>query len=51
MLNILNNTFKSKDEIRKIAPSVFTEQGASNTSEKYAHIPTYRIIEDMETLS
>lgn len=50
MLNISNNTFKSKDEIRKIAPSVFTEQGSSNTSEKYSHIPTYRIIEDMETL-
>jgi hypothetical protein len=50
MLDILNNTFKSKDEIYKIAPSVFTEFGAPNTSEKYSHIPTYRIIEDMETL-
>jgi hypothetical protein len=50
MLNISNNTFKTKDEIRKSAPSIFTEQGASNTSSKYSHIPTYRIMDDMETL-
>jgi hypothetical protein len=50
MLNISSNVFKTKDEIRKNAPSIFTEQGASNTSEKYSHIPTYRIMEDMETL-
>ena len=50
MLNIQNNDFLSQEQIKKIAPSVFTEQGANSTSEKYAHIPTNRIIDDMALL-
>lgn len=49
MLN-LNSQFKTKEEIRSLAPSIFTEKGASNVSEKYTHIPTYQIIDDMELL-
>ena len=50
MLNLNNSEFLNQEQIRKIAPSVFTSNGAETTSEKYAHIPTNRIIEDMETL-
>lgn len=50
MLNIQNNDFLSQEQIKKIAPSVFTAQGADSTSEKYSHIPTNRIIDDMALL-
>lgn len=50
MLNIQNTEFKSKSEIRALASSVFTTKGAQNTSEKYAHISTEKVIDDMELL-
>ena len=50
MLNLNNSEFLNQEQIRKIAPSVFTAKGAETTSEKYAHIPTNRILEDMQTL-
>jgi hypothetical protein len=46
----MENKFLTKDEIKDKAKSVFAAKGASNTSEKYSHIPTYKIIEDMEVL-
>jgi hypothetical protein len=49
MLNI-NQEFISKSQIRQQAPSIFTAQGAPGTSEKYAHIPTDKIIDDMSAL-
>ena len=50
MLNLNNSEFLNQEQIRKIAPSIFTQNGAETTSEKYAHIPTNRILEDMQTL-
>lgn len=45
------NEFLSKDEIRKIAPSVFTEKADSrSTSKHYVHIPTEKVIDDMFSL-
>jgi len=39
------------DDIRSLAPSVFTDHGApEKTSERYVHIPTYQVIEDMDKL-
>ena len=49
MLNI-NQNFISSDQIRKQAPSIFTAKGAPETSDKYAHIPTDKIINDMSAL-
>jgi hypothetical protein len=40
----------SQEEIQKLAPSIYTEQGSSNTSEKYVHIPTSKVVSDMELL-
>ena len=50
MLNIKSQEFLTLEEVKKQAPSVFAAKGASNTSEKYSHIPTHKIIEDMEKL-
>lgn len=50
MLDIQSQTFLTKEQIKEKAKSVFAEKGASTTSEKYSHIPTFKIIEDMEVL-
>jgi hypothetical protein len=50
MLNIQPHEFLTKEQIQEKANSVFADKGAHNTSEKYSHIPTYKIIEDMELL-
>jgi hypothetical protein len=50
MLNINNSNFLTKSEIRQKASSIFTTTGAPGTSNKYSHISTDRIIDDMELL-
>ena len=45
------NEFLSKDQIREIAPSVFTTEADKNsTSKHYVHIPTETVIDDMAQL-
>ena len=45
------NEFLTKDAIREIAPSVFTETAdPSSTSKHYVHIPTEQVIDDMSSL-
>ena len=46
----MENKFLTKEEIKEVAKSVFATAGAEGTSEKYSHIPTFQIIEDMELL-
>jgi len=50
MLDYTNSNFKSLEELKEIAPSIFTTKGAESTSDKYTHIPTDRVITDMELL-
>ena len=50
MLNYQNENFKSLEELREIAPSIFTKKGSDNTSSKYSHIPTDTVIKDLELL-
>ena len=50
MLNLQNAEFRSLEELREIAPSVFTKTGAKGTSAKYSHIPTDQVVKDMELL-
>lgn len=50
MLDIQNSQFINKSEIKNRAKSIFTETGAPNVSEKYAHISTEKIIDDMALL-
>jgi len=45
------NEFLSKEQIREIAPSVFTEVAdPSSTSKHYVHIPTETVIDDMSSM-
>ena len=45
------NEFLTQDQIREIAPSVFTAKAdSSSTSKHYVHIPTEKVIDDMATL-
>ena len=49
--NNQKNEFLSKDQIREIAPSVFTAKAdKSSTSKHYVHIPTEKVIDDMSSL-
>ena len=50
MLDLQNTQFLTKEEIREKASSVFTTKGSKDTSDKYTHIPTDRIIDDMALL-
>jgi len=50
MLDIKNNNFLNESQIREKAKSIFTAKGAPGTSEKYSHISTFQIIQDMEKL-
>ena len=50
MLKINNDNFLNESQIREQASSIFTTKGAPGTSEKYAHISTFQIIQDMEKL-
>tara|TARA_R110000796_G_scaffold137785_1_gene253889 strand:+ start:202 stop:1035 length:834 start_codon:yes stop_codon:yes gene_type:complete len=42
--------YLTKANILSMAPSVFATQPSSEVSEKYTHIPTERVIDDMELL-
>ena len=42
--------FKTKDELREIAPSIFSTTPSPDVSKKYSHIPTDKLIDDMELL-
>jgi hypothetical protein len=50
MLDIRNTEFIDKAAIKNRAKSIFTTKGAPNVSEKYAHISTEKIIDDMAIL-
>ena len=50
MLDYQNDQFKSLEELKEIAPSIFTKTGSDKTSSKYTHIPTDRVIKDLELL-
>ena len=50
MLDIQNSQFINKSEIKNRAKSIFTEKGAPNVSDKYAHISNEKIIDDMALL-
>lgn len=50
MLDLQNDGFLSTSQIKERAKSVFTDKAGPSTSEKFTHIPTYKVIEDMEQL-
>lgn len=50
MLDLQNSEFKTKEELKEIAPSIFTSKPSKEVSDKYSHIPTDKVIDDMELL-
>lgn len=40
----------NQDQLRKVAPSIFTEEKASRTSDIYAKTSTIKIVEDLQSL-
>ena len=50
MLELKVNQKLNKDQIREIAPSVFTNVPSKEVSKHYVHIPTEVVIDDMEKL-
>ena len=50
MLDLQNDGFLNASQIKERAKSVFTDTAGPSTSEKFTHIPTHKVIEDMEQL-
>lgn len=50
MLDLQKSGFMSDDQIKEIAPAVFTQKPSSEVSKHYTHIPTTKVINDMRTL-
>jgi len=50
MLDLKKDEFLKMDEIKQRANSIFTEKAAPTVSSKFTHIPTHKVIEDMEQL-
>jgi hypothetical protein len=50
MINLKNITFLTKEQITLKSPSIFTSTSHPGLSERYTHIPTSVIVEDMEKL-
>ena len=40
----------TKEQVKLVAPSVFTKTGSNSVSHKYSHIPTERVMDDMTAL-
>ena len=50
MLDLKSNKYLSKDELREMAPSIFSTKPSPEVSKKYSHIPTDKLIDDMQLL-
>ena len=50
MLDLNSNSYLSKNELKEIAPSIFSTKPSPEVSKKYSHIPTDKLIDDMELL-
>ena len=50
MLDLSQDGFLNASQIKERAKSVFTDKAGPSTSEKFTHIPTHKVIEDMEQL-
>ncbi len=50
MIDLSKSEKLSKKELREIAPSIFSTTPSPEVSSKYSHIPTDKLIDDMELL-
>jgi len=44
------NPVLTLDELKEVCPVIFTETASNGVSEKYTHIPTYQVVDDMKKL-
>jgi hypothetical protein len=47
---IYNNTPLSREYLERHVPSIFTAEKHQSRSDKYAHMPTYVVLDDLEKL-
>ena len=50
MIDLKSTDFLTKEQMREAAPAVFTMTPSSEVSKHYTHIPTSKVIDDMELL-
>ena len=50
MVDLESKTYLTKENIKNLAPSVFSSKPSNEVSKHYVHIPTERVIDDMEVL-
>lgn len=50
MLDLEKMTFLTREQLREQAPTVFALKPSDEVSKKYTHIPTLKVVEDMEKL-
>jgi hypothetical protein len=50
MLDLEKSEFLSKEELREICPVIFANKASKEVSKHYTHIPTSKVIDDMELL-
>lgn len=50
MIDLTKTEFMTKEQMREAAPAVFTMTPSNEVSKHYTHIPTTKVIDDMELL-
>ena len=50
MLDLEKMTFLTREQLKEQAPTVFALKPSDEVSKKYTHIPTVKVVEDMEKL-
>lgn len=50
MVDLTKTDFMTKEQMKEVAPAVFTMTPSSEVSKHYTHIPTTKVIDDMELL-
>jgi len=50
MLDLEKSEFLSKSELREFCPVIFADKASKDVSKHYTHIPTSKVIDDMELL-
>ena len=50
MLDLEKSEFLSRKELKEVCPVIFAENASSEVSKHYTHIPTIKVVDDMELL-
>jgi hypothetical protein len=50
MLDFEKSEYLSKSELKEVCPVIFADKASNEVSKHYTHIPTSKVIDDMELL-